>query len=89
MTSLKYLVPVIALYYSSVSRDCWISEAMDTGNGNGDQVYNGICLAPFQVFSSFQVEDIKARQLQGVSVSGCVLKPLMSLNSTHALTLRG
>lgn len=43
---------------------------MDTGNGNGDQVYNGIYLAPFQALPSFQVEDIKARQLQGVSVSG-------------------
>lgn len=72
-----------------MSRDCWVSEAVGTGNGNGDQVYNGTCCAQFQVLSSFQVEDLKARQLQGLSIFGCVLKPLMSLNNTHALTLSG
>lgn len=89
MTSLKYLLPVIALCYSSMSWDCWISEVMDTGNGNGDQVYSEICLVLFQVLFSFQVEILKAWQLQGLSISGCVLKPLMSFNSTHALTLSG
>lgn len=84
LTSLNHLLLVTALCV-----DCWVSEVMDTGNGNGDQVYNGTCRALFQVLSSFQVEDLKARQLQGLSISGCVLKPLMSLNNTHALTLSG
>lgn len=89
LSSLKHPLPAIALYYSSTSRDCWISEVMDTGNGNGDQVYHGMCLVLFQVLSSFQVENLKARQLQGLCRSGCVLEPLMSFNSSQALTLSG
>lgn len=89
LTSLKHLLLVKVLCYSSMSWDCWVSEVMDTGKGNGDQVYNGTCLALFQVLSSFQVLDLKARHLQGLSIFGCVLKPLMSLNNTHALTRSG